>query len=100
MSQTRRPAGKSATLALILNVLPFLTASAMLGLAYGARWNGYLLSFVQFTGPFMLLLIFVGSGALLYAAAKAERLAEWRLILSALFLVGAVLNFTLYNMHA
>jgi hypothetical protein len=100
MPQISRRASGPATLSLILTALPFLTASAMLGLAYGARWNGFLLSFVQFTGPFMLLLIFVGSGALLYAATKAARVSDWRLILSALFLVGAVVNFALYSMHA
>lgn len=100
MDQTRRGVGAPKALALILTLLPFLTASAMLALAYGARWSGLLLLFVQVTGPFMFLLIFLGSGALLFAAAKSERLTSWPLILSALFLAGAILNFTLFNLKS
>lgn len=97
MPLTSRRSIAPATLALILTALPFLTASAMLALSLGLRWNGLLLTFVEFTGPFMFILFFVGSGALLFAASRSERLTNWRLLLSACFLVGAVVNFGLYT---
>lgn len=96
MPQPGRRSIAPATLALILTLLPFLTASAMLALAQGLRWGGFLLTFVELTGPFMFILFILGSGALLYAATKTERLTDWRLILSVLCLVGALINFTLY----
>lgn len=97
MPQASRRSIAPATIALILTALPFLTASAMLALSLGVRWNGLLLTFVEFTGPFMFILFIVGSGALLFAATRTERLTNWRLILSALFLIGALVNFTLYT---
>lgn len=97
MPQTNRRSIAPATLALILTALPFLTASAMLALSLGLRWNGLLLTFVELTGPFMFILFIVGSGTLLYAATRAERLTNWRLILSALLLVGGLVNFALYT---
>ncbi|HLO03686.1 MAG TPA: hypothetical protein VK191_11300 [Symbiobacteriaceae bacterium] len=97
MPQTSRRTLTPATLALILTALPFLTASAMLALSTGLRWSGLLLTFVQFTGPFMFILFILGSGALLYATTRTERLTDWRLILSALCLAGALVNFTLYS---
>lgn len=97
MPQTSRRSIDPATLALFLTALPFLTATAMLALSLGLRWNGLLLAFVELTGPFMFILFIVGSAALLFAATRAERLANWRLILSALFLIGALVNFGLYT---
>jgi hypothetical protein len=96
MPQTSRRSLAPATLALLLSVLPFLSASAMLALKLGLRWGGMLLTFAEFTGPFMFLLFFVGSGALFFAATRT-RLTDWRLIVSALCLVGTLVNFLLYS---
>lgn len=97
MPQTSRRSLDPAIVALILTALPFLTASALLALAQGLRWNGLLLTFVAFTGPFMFILFILGSAALLFAATRVERLANWRLLLSALFLIGAIVNFVIYT---
>lgn len=97
MPQTSRRSIAPATLALILTALPFLTATAMLALKTGLRWDGLLLTFVELTGPFMFILFIVGSATLLFAATRTERLTNWRLVLSALLLVGALVNFSLYS---
>lgn len=96
MPESRRRSIAPATLALILTLFPFLTASAMMALSLGARLDGLLLTFVELTGPFMFILFIVGSATLLYAVTRTERKGDWRLILSGLLLAGALVNFTLY----
>jgi hypothetical protein len=99
MTQPTRRSLSPAVPALFLTLLPFLTASGLFALAKGIRLGGLLLLFVEVTGPLMFGLMIIGSAVTFFAATKTERLTDWRLLLSVLFLGGAFINFLLFHAH-